>query len=133
MKKAKAKLKELTSRSQGRNVRVVMQKVKVYIRGWLGYFGIASMKTTMREWDKWLRRRYRSYIWKQWKKPKTRAKRLMQLGIPEWQARAVSNCRKDYWHMAKTGHEQRAISKERLERARYYSLLARYESVHLCD
>ena len=38
----KAKPKELTSRSQGRNVRVVMQKVKVYIRGWLGYFGIAS-------------------------------------------------------------------------------------------
>ena len=33
LKKAKAKLKELTSRSQGRNVRAVMQKVKVYIRG----------------------------------------------------------------------------------------------------
>ena len=133
LKKAKAKLKELTSRSQGRNVRVVMQKVKVYIRGWLGYFGIASMKTTMREWDKWLRRRYRSYIWKQWKKPKTRAKSLMQLGIPEWQARAVSNCRKAYWHMAKNGHVQRAISKERLARAGYYSILDRYASVHLCD
>ncbi|MFQ6963407.1 MAG: group II intron maturase-specific domain-containing protein [Oscillospiraceae bacterium] len=133
LKKAKAKLKELTSRSQGRNVRVVMQKVKVYIRGWLGYFGIASMKTTMREWDKWLRRRYRSYIWKQWKKPKTRAKSLMQLGIPEWQAWAVSNCRKAYWHMAKNGHVQRAISKERLVQAGYYSILDRYESLHLCD
>lgn len=86
-----------------------------------------------REWDKWLRRRYRSYIWKQWKKPKTRAKSLMQLGIPEWQARAVSNCRKAYWHMAKNGHVQRAISKERLARAGYYSILDRYESVHLCD
>ncbi|NLO47275.1 MAG: group II intron reverse transcriptase/maturase, partial [Clostridiales bacterium] len=42
LKKAKQKLKELTSRSQGRNVRTVMQNVKVYIRGWLGYFGIAS-------------------------------------------------------------------------------------------
>ena len=104
LKKAKAKLKELTSRSQGRNVRVVMQKVKVYIRGW-----------------------------QQWKKPKTRAKSLMQLGIPEWQARAVSNCRKAYWHMAKNGHVQRAISKERLARAGYYSILDRYESVHLCD
>ena len=83
-KKAKAKLKELTSRSQGRNVRKVMQNVKIYIRGWLGYFGIASMKTTMREWDGWLRRRYRCYIWKQWKKPKARAKNLIQLGIPEW-------------------------------------------------
>lgn len=84
LKKAKAKLKELTSRSQGRNVRVVMEKVKIYIRGWLGYFGIASMKTTMQEWDGWLRRRYRCYIWKQWKKPRTRAENLMKLGIPEW-------------------------------------------------
>ena len=133
LKKAKAKLKELTSRSQGRNVRVVMQRVKVYIRGWLGYFGIASMKTTMQEWDGWLRRRYRCYIWKQWKKPKTRAKSLMQLGIPEWQAWAVSNCRKAYWHMAKNGHVQRALSKERLAQAGYYSILDRYESLHLCD
>ena len=133
LRKAKAKLKELTSRSQGRNVRKVMQNVKIYIRGWLGYFGIASMKTTMREWDGWLRRRYRCYIWKQWKKPKARAKNLMQLGIPEWQAKAVSNCRKAYWHMAKNGHVQRAISKERLAQAGCYSILDRYESLHLCD
>ena len=133
LKKAKAKLKELTSRSQGRNVRVVMQKVKIYIRGWLGYFGIASMKTTMQEWDGWLRRRFRCYIWKQWKRPGTRAKSLMQLGIPEWQAWAVSNCRKAYWHMAKNGHVQRALSKERLAQAGYYSILDRYESLHLCD
>lgn len=40
LKKAKAKQKELTSRRQGRNVRAVMQKVKLYIRGWLGYSGL---------------------------------------------------------------------------------------------
>ena len=34
LKKAKQKLKELTSRSQGRNVRKVMYNVKVFIRGW---------------------------------------------------------------------------------------------------
>ncbi len=39
LKKAKAKQKELTSRRQGRNVRAVMQKVKLYIRGWLGCSG----------------------------------------------------------------------------------------------
>ena len=133
MKKAKAKLKELTSRSQGRNVRKVMENLKVYIRGWLGYFGIASMKTTMREWDGWLRRRIRMYIWKQWKNPMTRARSLIQLGIPEWQAQSVSNCRKAYWYMAKNGHVQRAISKERLAQAGYYSILDRYESLYLCD
>ncbi len=79
LKKAKQKLRELTSRSQGRNVRVVMDNVKVYIRGWLGYFGIASMKSLMEDWDGWLRRRFRMYIWKQWKKAKTRVENLMKL------------------------------------------------------
>ena len=39
LKKAKQNLKELTSRSQGRNVRVVMHNLKVYMMGWLAYFG----------------------------------------------------------------------------------------------
>ena len=39
LKKAKAKQKELTSRREGRKVRAVMQKVKLYIRGWLGCSG----------------------------------------------------------------------------------------------
>ena len=133
MKKAKAKLKELASRSQGRNVRQVMENVKVYIRGWLGYFGIASMKTTMRDWDKWLRRRFRMYIWKQWKKPRTRILNLMKLGIPDWQAKIVGNSRKAYWHMARNGHVQRAASNKRLAQAGYFSILDRYESLHLCD
>ena len=103
------------------------------MRGWLNYYGVADMKKKIDDLNKWLYHRIRMCIWKQWKKPKTRAKSLMQLGIPEWQARAVSNCRKAYWHMAKNGHVQRAISKERLARAGYYSILDRYESVHLCD
>ena len=86
LKKAKTKLKELTSRSQGRNDRVVMKNVKVFIRGWLGYFGIASIKTTVQRWDEWLRSRFRMYIWKQWKAPRTRLANLMKLGIPEWRA-----------------------------------------------
>ncbi|MGN0977115.1 MAG: group II intron maturase-specific domain-containing protein [Faecousia sp.] len=101
--------------------------------GLAGCFGIASMKTTMQEWDGRLHRRYRCCIWKQRKRPRTRAKSLMRLGIPEWQGWAVSNCRKAYWHMAKNGHKQRALSKERLAQAGYDSILDRYESLYLCD
>ena len=106
LKKAKQKLKELTSRSQGRNVRTVMENVKVYIRGWLGYFGIASMKSTMEDWDGWLRRRFRMYIWKQWKKPKTRREepkeagyaRLAGLPKREHTQRLLGGCWKRYSH-----------------------------------
>ena len=37
----------------------------------------AGMKATMQRWDEWLRRRFRCYIWKQWKKPRKRAKSLI--------------------------------------------------------
>ena len=130
LKKAKAKLKELTSRSQGRNVRVVMHNVKVYIRGWLGYFGIASMKETMRDWDGWLRRRFRMYIWKQWKKPRTKVQNLRKLGMPEWQAYRNGNTRKGYWAVAGSGILTHTITNKRLAQAGYYSILNQYESLH---
>ena len=133
LKKAKQKLKELTSRSQGRNVRKVMENVKVFIRGWLGYFGIASMKTTMQEWDGWLRRRIRMYIWKQWKKPRTRVQNLMKLGVPEWRACEVAYSQKSYWRSAKHASVNMAITSKRLAQAGYLSLSDRYESLHLCD
>ena len=131
LKKAKAKLRELTSRSQGRNVRTVMQNVKVYIRGWLGYFGIASMKSTMADWDGWLRRRFRMYIWKQWKRPRTRVKNLKKLGMPDWQAYRNGNTRKGYWAVARSGILTHTITNKRLIQAGYYSILDRYESLHL--
>ena len=130
LKKAKQKLKELTSRSQGRNVRVVMRNVKVYIRGWLGYFGIASMKTTMQEWDGWLRRRIRMYIWKQWKKPKARVENLMKLGMPKWKAYRNGNSRKGYWAVAGSGILTHTVTNERLAQAGYCSILDLYESLH---
>ena len=131
LKKAKQKLKELTSRSQGRNVRVAMYNVKIFIRGWLGYFGIASMKATIQRWDEWLRRRFRTYIWKQWKLPRTRKKNLMKLGLAEWRACEVVYSRKGYWRSARHAAVQTAISNKRLAQAGYYSILDRYESLHL--
>ena len=131
LKNAKQKLKELTSRSQGRNVRVVMYKVKAFIRGWLGYFYIASMRNTMRSWDEWLRRRFRMYIWKQWKLPRTRVKNLRKLGLPEWRACEVVYSRKAYWRCAKHAGVNMAITSKRLAQAGYYNILDRYESLHL--
>ena len=130
LKKAKQKLKELTSRSQGRNVRVVMHKVKVFMTGWLAYFKIASMKGTMQDWNGWLRRRIRMYIWKQWKKPRTRVQNLIKLGMPDWLAYRYGNTRKGYWAVAKSGILETTITDQRLAQAGYFDILAKYESLH---
>ena len=136
LQKAKQKLREQTSRSQGRNVRMVMVKVKEFIRGWIGYFYIADMKHILQSWDKWLRRRIRMYIWKQWKKPKTRVQNLKRLGIPAWQAYQWGNTRLGYWRVAGSGILSRSITNEKLALAGYYDFPAQYEHIrklHLCD
>jgi len=127
--KAKKKLKALTSRSQGRNVRQVMEKVKVYIRGWIGYFYVADIKRILQSWSEWLRRRLRMYIWKQWKKPKTKVQNLCKLGIPEWQAYQWGNTRLGYWRVAGSPVLSRSITNEKLAQAGYYDFPAQYEQL----
>lgn len=136
LQKAKQKLKELTRRNQGRNVRVVMAKVKEFIRGWIGYFYIADMKRILQSWNEWLRRRIRMYIWKQWKKPKTRVQNLKKLGIPSWQAYQWGNTRLGYWRVAGSAILNRSVTNEKLALAGYYDFPAQYEQIrklHLCD
>ncbi|MNV64753.1 Group II intron, maturase-specific domain [compost metagenome] len=134
--KAKRKLKELTKRSQGRNARQVMENVKVYIRGWMGYFYVADMKRILQSWNEWLRRRMRMYIWKQWKKPKTKVQNLQKLGVPKWQAYPWGNSRLGYWRIAGSPVLSRSITNERLAQAGYFDFPAQYErlrQLHLND
>lgn len=133
--KAKRKLKQITRRNRGRKVRQVMLEIQTYIRGWLGYFYIASMKRTLTSWNQWLRRRIRMYIWKQWKKPRTRVAALRKLGIPDWQAYEWGNTRLGYWRIAASPILNRSITDEKLARAGYYDFPAQYErlrKLHLC-
>ena len=131
LNKAKEKLKLLTKRNRGRNVRRVMQEVKVFIRGWIGYFRVADMKRTMMSWDEWMRRRFRMYIWKQWKKPKTKVANLRKLGIPADRAYQWGNSRLGYWRIAGSPVLKCSITNKRLAAAGYFSILGCYESLHL--
>ena len=53
-KKAKDKLRQLTSRSRCGSIIRTMGKIKVYMRGWLNYYGIADMKNNMESLNGWL-------------------------------------------------------------------------------
>ncbi len=130
MKKAKAKFKELTSRSQGRKLDDVFYNLKVYMRGWLGYYGIADMEGIMENWNGWLRRRIRMYIWKQWRKPKTRVENLKKLGMESWKAYRNGNTRKGYWAIAGSGMLTHTVTSERLTHRGYYDISEAYKSLH---
>ena len=130
-KKAKDKLRQLTSRSRCGSIVRTMEKIKVYMRGWLNYYGIADMKNNIESLNGWLYRRIRMCIWKQWKLPKTRRRKLMGLGLPEWAACEGAYSRKSYWRMSNTGVVKRALTKERLINWGYYDLTTAYQSLHV--
>ena len=131
MKKFKDRLREYSSRRRCQSIRSSLERIKVYVRGWMNYYGIASMKNAIDDLNGWLYRRIRMCIWKQWKLPRTRKRKLLGLGLPEWVACEGAYSRKGYWRMSRSGVLQRALTKERLIRWGFYDLSIAYQSVHV--
>lgn len=130
-KKFKDKLRTLTSRSRCSSIVKAMKRIEISARGWLNYFGIADMKSNIEDLNGWLYRRIRMCIWKQWKLPRTRKRKLLGLGLPEWAACKGAYSRKSYWRTAHTPSLQWALSKERLIHWGFYDLATAYQSMHV--
>ncbi|KAI4447644.1 hypothetical protein C823_002163 [Eubacterium plexicaudatum ASF492] len=100
-------------------------------RGWLNYYGIASMKNNIEDINGWLYHRIRMCIWKQWKKPKTKVNNLMKMGVPKDLAWQAGNSRRGYWFTTHTVAVNMAMTKERLINNGFYDLATAYQSVHV--
>lgn len=73
-----ATVKQLTGRTRGVSPSRVIDELSRYTRGALNYYMIGVRFAEVRELDQWMRRRMRLYYWKQWKRPKTRRRKLLQ-------------------------------------------------------
>ena len=130
-KKFKDKLRGLTSRSRCGSIVNTMKRIEKSARGWLNYYGIADMKSNIEDINGWLYRRIRMCIWKQWKLPRTRKRKLMGLGLSEWAACEGAYSRKSYWRMSNVGVVKRALTKERLIHWGFFDLSTAYQSMHV--
>ncbi len=83
-----------------------------YVTGWLNYYGHSRSYSQLLELDQWLRRRVRLCYWKQWKRPRTRRRHLLALGIPRDEVKLATRSRKGYWRMAGNSIVQRALTKQ---------------------
>ena len=130
-KKFKSKLKTLSSRKKCQSIKPSLEKIKDYARGWLNYYGIASMKNNIEDINKWLYHRIRMCIWKQWKKPKTKIRNLVKMGVPMELAWQAGNSRRGHWFTTHTVAVNMAMTKERLINSGFYDLATAYQSVHV--
>lgn len=120
VKRLKDKIRTLTKEMRGRNVKESIQKrIMPITRGWANYFGIAEARSIFANLDGWIRRKIRGICWRQWKKPRTRYKRLIVLGLSENSARSTAYSSKGPWRMAKTYGMHRALSNGVIEAMGY--------------
>ena len=129
--KMKAKLKELTSRSNGWGNEYRVLKLTQFIRGWVNYFSLADMKGMISKVDEWLRHRIRSIYWKQWKKVKTKFSNLKKLGVEEEKAWICANMRNGNWYCSGYFVLQTAFNNKKLREIGYITLTEQY--LKICE
>lgn len=100
LQRVKAKIKEITSRKSPIPMEERIKKLNQYLTGWCGYYALVDTKTVFEELDKWIRRRLRMCLWKHWKLPRTKVKKLTALGVSKGKANEWGNTRKKYWRIA---------------------------------
>ena len=96
----KEKPRELTRRNRSMAMNDRIDHIARYLRGWIVYFALADAGQRLEDIDKWLRRRLRACLWKQWKQGPTRVRELRALGLPDWVAQECANSRKGTWRMS---------------------------------
>jgi RNA-directed DNA polymerase len=79
------------------------------LRGWMQYFQLAPNKGALEELDSWLRRRLRCLLWRQWKRPRTRARKLRALGLAAERARLSAGNGHGPWWNAGASHMNQAL------------------------
>ncbi|PJE50265.1 group II intron maturase-specific domain-containing protein, partial [Pediococcus damnosus] len=112
----KQALKQITKRNRGVSTDKIFQEIQQKMRGWIQYFSVGKMTTFIQTLDKWLRSRIRQYIWKQWKKTKTKINNLKRLGLSTSDAVKSANTRKGYWRTAHSKTLLYTLTNEKLER-----------------
>ncbi|MEX2105212.1 MAG: group II intron maturase-specific domain-containing protein, partial [Bacilli bacterium] len=127
MKKVKSRIREITSRKKPLSMEQRIRELNQYLTGWCGYFALADTPSIFQGLDEWTRRRLRMCLWKHWKQPKTKVKRLVSLGIPKDKAFKWGNTRKGYWRIACSPILSRSLDNHYWKSNGFKSLLDRYK------
>lgn len=107
--RAKARIRELTSRRWSVSMQYRITRLNRYVRGWTGYFRLADTPSKFAALDQWFRRRMRQIRWKEWKRPRTRVANLRALGIRADLAWQWGMSSRAYWRVAGSPILQRAL------------------------
>lgn len=124
VKRLKDKIKGLTKKMRGMKITDSIRKLIMPLtRGWANYFSIAETHGIFTTLDGWIRRKIRGILWRQWKKPRTRRKKLIELGIKDSTATKHAYSSKGPWRMSRTYCTHKALSNKYIENLGYKPMI----------
>ncbi len=121
--KLKMKIRDLFRKGRGRNLeRFIKDDLNPVLNGWINYFKLSQVKQLFEELDSWIRRKLRCLLWRQWKTPKTRRKRLQSRGLTATRAsQSAVNGHGPWWNSG-SSHMNQAYPTHYFENLKLVSL-----------
>jgi RNA-directed DNA polymerase len=98
----KTRIREQTRRTRGKSLSQIAAELTPYLIGWRGYFGFCQTPRVLTNLEAWIRRRLRSYLWRQWGNGHNRFKELRRRGVTEFRAAVAAGSPRGFWRMS--GH-----------------------------
>lgn len=117
------KVRQLMRTARGRSLQKTIAILNPLLRGWVAYFRLVEIKAVLEDLDGWIRRKLRTLLWRQWKRPNTRVRRLKQRGLGEQQAWLSANNGHGPWWNGGAAHMHRAYPKSWFDQMELLSLL----------
>jgi RNA-directed DNA polymerase len=129
VKRAKEKIRQITSRNRGVSFAQVIVELNLFFVGWLTYYRLAAFRGELIRMDEWVRRKLRCYRLKQRKRGKSISGLLRKMGLSAASASRVGSSGKGPWRLADTPQLHKAMSIQWFQSQGLVSLVAKYDSL----
>jgi len=123
IKRLEDNIRKVFKGAGGRSLNTSISEINPILRGWMAYFRLTQTKKVLEELDGWIRHKLRCILWRQWKRPYTRAKSLMKAGLKEERAFCSAFNQRGPWWNSGASHMNHAFPKSFFGRLGLVSLL----------
>src|SRR5438445_13662175 len=107
--KFKTLVRDKTRRTRGISLQQLIEDLRPYLIGWRGYFGFCQTPRVLTNLEAWIRRRLRSYLWRQWQNGHNRFNELRRRGVPKANAAGAAGSPTRFWRMSGHAAVQQAL------------------------
>jgi len=105
----KDRVRDIIVGNSSRNLGKTIDALNPVLRGWMSYFRLTEVRGVLQELDGWIGRKLRCLLWRQWKRPVTRNRKLQAAGLNEMRAwKSAGNGRGPWWNTGAKAYERDA-------------------------